>query len=71
MIQMTISHVYKKVTEVMQTLENINIYEMSSSAMRRYNQKKINDAYKQLDNLRAELEREHIKNKQKQGGDGK
>ena len=62
---MTISHVYKKVTEVMQTLENINIYEMSSSAMRRYNQKKINDAYKMLDNLRAELEREHIKNKQK------
>lgn len=72
MIQMTISHVYKKVTEVMQTLENINIYEMSSSAMRRYNQKKINDAYKMLDNLRAELEREHIKNKQKKnGGDGK
>ena len=65
---MTISHVYKKITEVMQTLENINIYEMSSSAMRRYNQKKINDAYKMLDNLRAELEREHIKNKQKQGG---
>ena len=65
---MTISHVYKRITEVMQTLENINIYEMSSSAMRRYNQKKINDAYKQLDNLRAELEREHIKNKQKQGG---
>ena len=65
MIQMTISHVYKKITEVMQTLENINIYEMSSSAMRRYNQKKINDAYKMLDNLRAEMEREHIKNKQK------
>lgn len=62
---MTISHVYKKITEVMQTLENINIYEMSSSAMRRYNQKKINDAYKMLDNLRAEMEREHIKNKQK------
>lgn len=65
---MTISHVYKKITEVMQTLENINIYEMSSSAMRRYNQKKINDAYKMLDNLRAELEREHIKNKQKKNG---
>ena len=62
---MTISHVYKKITEVMETLENINIYEMSSSVMRRYNQKKINDAYKMLDNLRAELEREHIKNKQK------
>lgn len=65
---MTISHVYKKVTEVMETLENINIYEMSSSVMRRYNQKKINDAYKMLDNLRAELEREHIKNKQKKNG---
>ena len=62
---MTISHVYKKITEAMQTLENINIYEMSSSAMRRLNQKKINDAYRQLDNLRAELEREYIKNKQK------
>ena len=65
---MTISHVYNKVTEIMETLQSINVYEMSSSAMRRYNQKKINDAYKQLDNLRAELEREHIKNKQKQGG---
>ena len=65
---MTISYVYKKITEVMETLENINIYEMSSSVMRRYNQKKINDAYKMLDNLRAELEREHIKNKQKRNG---
>lgn len=64
MIQMTISHVYNKVTEVMKTIENINLYEISSSTMRRYNQKKINDAYKQLDNLRAEMEREHIKNKQ-------
>ena len=61
---MTISHVYNKVTEVMKTIENINLYEMSSSTMRRYNQKKINDAYKQLDNLKAEMEREHIKNKQ-------
>ena len=64
MIQMTISHVYKKITEVMKTIENINLYEMSSSTMRRYNQKKINDAYKQLDNLKAEMKREHIKNKQ-------
>lgn len=62
---MTISHVYKKITEVMETIQSVNVYEMSSSTMRRYNQKKINDAYKMLDNLRAELEREHIKNKQK------
>ena len=65
MIQMTISHVYKRITEAMETIQSVNVYEMSSSAMRRYNQKKINDAYKMLDNLRAELEREHIKNKQK------
>ena len=65
MIRMTISHAYKKITEVMQTIENINIYEMSSSTMRRLNQQKINKAYKQLDNLKAEIEREYIKNKQK------
>lgn len=62
---MTISHVYKKVTEVMQTIENVNLYEMTSSTMRRLNQQRINTAYRQLDNLKAELEREHIKNKQK------
>ena len=63
---MTISHVYKKITEVMQTIQNINLYEMSSSAMRRLNQKKVNQAYKMLDELRAEMERESIKNKQKE-----
>lgn len=68
MIQMTISHVYNKVTEVMKTIENINLYEVSSSTMRRLNQKAIHNAYKMLDNLRAEMEREHIKNKQKRGG---
>lgn len=65
---MTISHVYKKITEAMETIQSINVYEMSSSAMRRYNQKSLNTAYRQLDNLRAELERERIKNKQKRGG---
>ena len=65
---MTISHVYKKITEVMQTIQNINLYEMSSSAMRRLNQKSINKAYRMLDDLRAEMERESIRNKQKRGG---
>lgn len=65
MIQMTISHVYKKVTEVMETIQNVNLYEISSVTMRRLNQQRINTAYRQLDNLRAELEREYIKNKQK------
>ncbi len=64
MIQMTISHVYKKITEVMKTIENINLYEVSSTTVRQLNQKAIHKAYKQLDNLKAEMEREHIKNKQ-------
>ena len=65
---MTISHVYKKITEVMQTIENINLYEVSSSTVRQLNQKAIHKAYKQLDNFRDELIRENIINKQKQGG---
>ena len=65
MIQMTISHVYKKVTEVMETIQNVNLYEISSVTMRRLNQKSINKAYKMLDELRAEMERESIRNKQK------
>lgn len=68
MIQMTISHVYNKVTEVMKTIENVNLYEMTSSTMRRLNQKSLNKAYKMLDELRAEIERENIRNKQKRGG---
>ena len=36
--------------------------------MRRLNQQKINKAYRQLDNLKAEIERESIKNKQKRMG---
>lgn len=63
---MTISHVYKKVTEVMETIQNVNLYEISSVTMRRLNQKSINKAYKMLDELRAEMERESIRNKQKE-----
>ena len=65
MIQMTISHVYKKVTEVMQVIQNINLYEVGVGSTRSANQKAINKAYRMLDELRAEMERESIKNKQK------
>lgn len=64
MITMTINHVYKKITEVMQVIENINLYEITTLSRRMVNQKNINKAYKMLDELRAEIEREHIKNKQ-------
>ena len=49
----------------MQTIENVNLYEMTSSTMRRLNQKSLNKAYKMLDELRAEIARENIQNKQK------
>lgn len=62
---MTISHVYKKVTEVMQVIQNINLYEVGVGSTRSANQKAINKAYRMLDELRAEMERESIKNKQK------
>lgn len=65
---MTLNYVYKKVTEFMTYIQSINLYEISSSAERRANQKKLNDAYKHADNFRAEIERERIKNKQKRGG---
>lgn len=63
---MKISHVYKKITEVMQVIQNINLYEVGVSSTRSANQKSINKAYRMLDELRAEMERETIKNKQKE-----
>ena len=64
--QMTLNYVHKKVTEFMTYIQSINLYEISSSAERRANQKKLNDAYRYADNFRAEIEREMIKNKQKE-----
>lgn len=48
----------------MTVIQNMNLYEMSSSSMRRLNQETLNKAYRMLDELRAELERESIRNKQ-------
>lgn len=62
---MKISYAYKKISEVMALIDNINLYEVSTSTIRMLNQKKLHKAYKLLDNLRAELEREYIKNKQR------
>lgn len=65
---MTLNYVHKKVTQFMTDIQSVNLYEISSSAARRNNQKKVNDAYKHADEFRAEIEREIIKNKQKRGG---
>lgn len=65
---MTLNYVHKKVTQYMTDIQNINLYEISSSTERRANQKKLNDAYRHADEFRAEIEREIIKNKQKRKG---
>ena len=65
---MTISHAYKRVSEAMSLIENLNFYEIDSRQVRILNQQKLNKAYKLLDNFRDELIRENIRNKQKPGG---
>ena len=62
---MKISYVYKKISEAMLLIDNINLYEVSTITKRMLNQKKLHKAYKLLDNIRAELERESIISKQK------
>lgn len=61
---MTTNHVYKKITEVMQIIENLNLYESNSRTRRMLNQQQLNKAYRVLDNFRDEIIRENIKNKQ-------
>lgn len=65
MIQMTIGHAYKKVSEIMAIIENLNFYEIETRSVRILNQQKLNKAYRMLDDFKAELEREIIRNKQK------
>ena len=62
---MKISYAYKKISEAMLLIDNINLYEVSTITKRMLNQKKLHKAYKLLDNIRAELERESIISKQK------
>ena len=61
---MTIGHAYKKVSEVMALIENLNFYEIETRSVRILNQQKLNKAYRLLDDFKAELEREIIRNKQ-------
>ena len=62
---MTIVHAYKKVSEVMALIENHNFYGRETRSVRILNQQKLNKAYRVLDDFKAELEREIIRNKQK------
>jgi len=59
---MTINHIYNIVVNTMNKLENIDFISLDK---RKYNQQQLNEAYRILDNLKDELIRENIKNKQK------
>ena len=59
---MTINHIYNIVIDIMNKLENIDFISLDK---RKYNQQQLNEAYRILDNLKDELIRENIKNKQK------
>lgn len=59
---MTINHIYNIVIDTMNKLENIDFISLDK---RKYNQQQLNEAYRILDNLKNELIRENIKNKQK------
>ena len=58
---MTINHIYNIVIDTMKELENINLLDITK---RKQNQAQLNSAYKILDDLKDELIRENIKNKQ-------
>jgi hypothetical protein len=58
---MTINHIYNIVIDIMNKLENIDFINLDK---RKYNQQQLNEAYRILDNLKDELIRENIKNKQ-------
>ena len=59
---MTINHIYNIVVNTMNKLEDIDFISLDK---RKYNQQQLNEAYRILDNLKDELIRENIKNKQK------
>ena len=58
---MTINHIYNIVVNTMSKLEDIDFINLDK---RKYNQQQLNEAYRILDNLKDELIRENIKNKQ-------
>ena len=59
---MTINNIYNILIDTMKKLENIDFISLDK---RKYNQQQLNEAYRILDNLKDELIRENIKNKQK------
>lgn len=54
---MTINYVYEKINKIMECLDRVDFFDVSSN-QRKYNQKKINEAYNILDNFNDEIIRE-------------
>ena len=61
----TLKETYDVVTNAMKMLENIDMYEVSSKNQRILNQQQLNKVYRKLDDFKAKIIREDIKNKQK------
>ena len=61
----TLKETYDVVTNAMKMLENIDMYEVSSTNQRILNQQQLNKVYRKLDDFKAKIIREDIKNKQK------
>jgi hypothetical protein len=55
---MTINHIYNIVVDAMNKLEDIDLISLDK---RKYNQQRLNEAYKILDDFKDELIRENIK----------
>ena len=59
---MTINHIDTIITNAMEKLESINTLDYRK---KEFNQKSVNEVYNILDNLKDEIIREKIKNKQR------
>lgn len=59
---MTINHIYNVVGNTMNKLEDIDFISLDK---RKYNQIKVNEAYKILDDLKDELIREYMNRRHK------
>ena len=57
---MKITYIINKLKEIQDCLDAIDYFNVSSE-QRRYNQKRLNEAYKLIDNFHDELIREKIK----------
>ena len=62
---MTLNYIYNRITQFMTDIQNINFYEIGSSDIMWVNQKKLDSAYRQIDEFRTEIGGKIIKEEQR------